>query len=69
MYHFMRWRGSSQGNYGLQVKLWHVYTAITEHSYKKLQLQGRYKQELKSAKKEGTVFNWVILTDIMEEVA
>lgn len=41
----------------------------TESSYKKLQLQGRYKQELKNAKKEGTVFNRMILIDVMEEVA
>ena len=46
-----------------------MYTAITEHSSKKVQLQGTYTQEPKSAKKEGTVFNWVILTDIMEDVA
>ena len=54
----------------LSRKLWSSSVHMsTERSYKKLQLQGKYKQELKNAKKEGTVFNRVTLIDVMEQVA
>ena len=66
---FMRLRGSSQGNLGLQVELWCAHPYQLNTTIKHYLLQGTTNKSWKNASKGGTIFDEVIQTDIMEETA